>query len=540
VSRPLALLLLLCIACGGREKATTPAAAPPPSADAPHDGGRLVRRLDVDLVTMNPVVSSSRGDRYVVQYLFTPLIRLDRQLQPVAGLADSWEVSPDGLVYRFRLNQKATHSDGRPVRANDVVFTLGKIVDPSSEAIQFSGAFEQLDMSKTRAIDDHTVEVVFRRVKAQQLVHFTDVLVLPEHVYSKGNFRDDFNEQAVGSGPYRLVRREAGKEVVLERRSDYWGPKPPIRTVVFKVITDQSVAFNALKRGEIDEAMLTSDTWARERANPALTNQIDLRRFYLLNYNFLAWNNRHPLFKEKEVRRAMSMCMPVEAVIRDLYHGTARAMTGPFTPDEWAYNPSVPVIRYDPAEALRLLQGAGWGDSDNDGVLDRQGRPFRFSLIIMSGGTGHQLAQMLQAELKKIGVQLEISLMDGAMAIEKLMGGNFEAGYLSWDLDVDPDPYPLFHSTQTYPRGQNFVGYANAEVDKLLEQGRVELDQAKRKEIYWRVHQLLAEDQPYTWVIQVSQKWGVNRRVRGVDASPGFGFFLWYPGELEWWIAPGK
>ena len=210
VSRSLALLLLLCIACGGGEQVSAPKPAASRDDGAPVDGGRLVRRLDVDLVTMNPVVSTSRADRYVAQYLFTPLIRLDRNLMPVPGLAESWEVSPDGLVYTFHLNRKATHADRTPVRARDVVFTLARIVDPKSESVQLASSFDFLDLSRTRAIDDHTVEVVFRRKLATQLTRFVDVLVLPEHVYSKGDFRADFNNQAVGSGPYRLVRRESG------------------------------------------------------------------------------------------------------------------------------------------------------------------------------------------------------------------------------------------------------------------------------------------------------------------------------------------
>ena len=306
------------------------------------------------------------------------------------------------------------------------------------------------------------------------------------------------------------------------------------------MIDDQNVAYNALRRGEIDESLITSDIWARERTNPAVTREIDFRRFYTLNYNYVGWNNRHPLLRDKRVRRALSMCFPIEAVIRDLYHGTARAMTGPFTPDEWAFNPSVPAVRYDLDGAKKLFAEAGWTDTNADGTLDREGKPFRLELLIMSGGTGRQLGQMLQAELAKIGVTLDIAMMDGASAIERIMNGNFQGAYLSWDLDPDPDPYPLFHSSQTYPRGQNFVGYSNKEVDRILEQARVEVDQAKRRDLYWRFHEILAEEQPYTWVIQSSAKWGINRRVHGVEASRGYGLFLWHPGELAWWIAPER
>jgi peptide/nickel transport system substrate-binding protein len=235
------------------------------------------------------------------------------------------------------------------------------------------------------------------------------------------------------------------------------------------------------------------------------------------------------------------MCIRIDQVINDLYRGTARAMSGPFTPDEWAYNPNVPVIRHDLAGAKQLFAAAGWTDHDRDGVLDKDGKPFKVELLVMTGSaTGAQLAQLTQSEMKKAGVQVDIALMDGTMAIKRIQSGNFQSAYLSWDLDPDPDPFNLFHSSQMPPAGQNFVHYSNPEVDRLLDAARRELDQSKRKDLYWRLHEIIADDQPYTWVVQVSAKWGLNRRVRGVTASRGFGFFLWSPGELDWWLAPAR
>jgi peptide/nickel transport system substrate-binding protein len=537
----LLLLFALLVACSRDER---PAAKRelPPLDDSPQDGGTLVRRLDVDVTTLNPVRATSRYDRYLDHYLFTPLVYLDKDLRPVAGAAQSWTISDDGLLYRFELNPKATFSDGSPVRASDVVFTLRKIIDPESIAPQIRGSFEHLDLARTRAVDDHTVEVAFLEPLATQLIRFTDVMPLPEHIYGKGSFRNDFNETAVGNGPYRLVSRDPGKGLVLERRDDYWGTRPYIRRIVFKVIADHGTAWDALRRGDIDETILASDTWLRERTNPTLTSLIDFQRFYTLNYNYIAWNERLPLFSDKRVRRALSMCVPIEGVIQDLYHGTARAMSGPFTPDDFAYNPTVPVIRYDPEGAKRILAEVGWRDGDGDGVLEKEGKKFAFDLMILSGGaTTKQFAQMVQAELQKAGVQVEIRVIDISMGLQRIQEGNYEAAYLSWDLDPDPDPFSLFHSSQTPPRGQNFVFYKNAEVDRIIDEARRELDQTKRKELYWQLHKLLADDQPYTWTIQVSLKWGINKRVRGVNVSRGYGLFLWYPGELGWWIAhPAK
>lgn len=528
--------IAMTLACVPREGPPGKAAVPPPDT-SPKDGGTLFRRLEVNVVTLNPLLATSRYDRQVVQHLFTPLIYLDQSLLPAPGLAESWDVSDDGLLYTFRLNPKATFSDGRPVRAADVLFTVRKIVDPASEAVQVQGSFAGLDLSRSRTADDHTIEIAFRQPLAGRLTRFADVLVLPEHVYGKGSFKNDYNDMAIGSGPYTLTEWSPGTQVVVRRRDDYWGIRPHVETVVFKMVGNAQTAWNALKRGELHETMLTSDVWLREKDDPELGKAIEFRHFYALAYNFIAWNTRHPLLREPRIRRALAMCVPIESVIKDLYHGTARAMSGPFTPDEAAYNPSVPVIRQDPAEARRELASAGWLDTDGDGVLEKNGRRFELELITMSGsGITQQFAQMLQAEMAKAGVKLEIAVVDGATAIERILAGNYQSAYMSWDLDPDPDLFPILHSSQFPPLGQNFVFYRNREVDRLIEQARVEMDDSARKDLHWRLHELLADEQPYTWVIQPALKWGISRRVGGVEVSRGYGLFLWYPGEFGWWI----
>jgi peptide/nickel transport system substrate-binding protein len=539
------LAILLAAACSRERPAATSTAATAPSAavsdDTPRDGGTIVRRLDTDIATVNPVIPSSRYDRYVMNYIFTPLVQLNKAMQPIPGLAESWTISDDGLVYTFKLDEKATFSDGKPVRASDVLFTLRKIVDPASEAIQIAGAFEYLDLAKSKVIDDHTVEVAFKQPLASQLIRFNDVLTIPEHVYSKGEFRNDYNFTAVGSGPYRLVKRAEGREIVLERRPDFWSERPHIQTVIFKIIDDHVTAWNALKRGDIDETIVASDTWQREHNNPELTSYIDFRRFYTLNYNFIAWNNRHELLRDRDIRRALTMCVPVEAMVQDLYHGTARLMSGPFTPDDWAFNPRVEPVRFNVEEAKRIFASKGWRDTDKDGILEKNGRKFSLEFVVMSGSaTTQQVAQMVQSEMKKAGVNMNLALLDGATAIQRIVSGNYQVAYLGMDLDPDPDPFAMYHSSQIPARGQNFLYYNNPEADRLIEQGRRELDLGKRKELYWQLHETMAADQPAAWTLQVSAKWAFNKRVRGVETSNGLGLFSWYPGELGWWLASDK
>ncbi len=312
---------------------------------------------------------------------------------------------------------------------------------------------------------------------APQLAFFNDLLVAPEHVYSKGNFKTDFNFKVVGNGPYRLVRRVAGKEVLLERREDFWGTKPHIKNILFKVINEDATSWNAVQRGDVDETIISADTWARERNRPDLRRKLDFRRFYTLNYNFIPWNLRDPLLQDKRMRHALAMCVDLRSIIDNIYHGTARAVIGHFTPDMWAYNPEVQPIDYNPGEALRILNSLGWLDTNGDGILDRNGKPLQIEMLVVGGSAAsNPFAQIYQSSLKSIGVQLVITPLDGPSFFKRILAGNYQSAYLAWTLDPDPDPFQILHSSQFPPGGQNLVFYKSAEADKLMEDGRTTFD----------------------------------------------------------------
>ena len=535
VKRFVVLLLLAVVACTNERP--LPTVSTSDDLKKPQEGGTVIRRLQGDIATLNPVMAQSVNDRQVDYYLHTPMVHFDTNLSATPGLAEKWEISSDGRLYTLHLNPTATFSDGSNVTAGDVLFTLKKIIDPQTEAPQIAGAFDQLDLRTTHVVDPHTIVVGFKDGISPQLAHFNDLLVIPEHIYSRGDFKIDFASKVVGCGPYRLVRRVAGKEILLERRPEYWGPRPNLQRVLFKVIADDITAWNAMKRGEIDETIISTDTCLAEGRRPELQKFIDFRRFYTLNYNYIAWNNRDPVLGDKRLRRALAMCIDLKSIIENVYHGTARAMNGPFTPDQWAYNPDVPVIEYNPQEALRTLRSLGWLDTNKDGLLDKGGKPLKLEMLITAGSiASNPFAQLFQAELKKVGVELDVVPLDFATLIQRVLAGNYQCAYLSWNLDPDPDPFAIFHSSQFPPRGQNFVFYSNPEADRLLEEGRREFDQTKRKKTYQQLHALLADDQPYTWTLQVSSKWAINQRIRDVKESKGWGLFQWFPGELGWWI----
>lgn len=523
------LLLLLVVFCAKRE---TPQPPPPQPKPENRDGGSIVRRLEGDPTTLNYVLQTTEDEAQVLSLLYDPLIAVDQNLEPVAATAARWEVLDGGKTFVLHLDPRATFSDGQPVRATDVVFTLNKILD--EESPQFSAWFASLDREQTKAIDERTVRVAFQEPHAGR-IHSFHIGVMPEHVYAKENFGK--TTKVVGNGPYVLKRRQRNRGILLERREDYWREKPHLQSILFKPIADDATAWRALQRGEVDVSRVNNDVWNRVKDDPAVRRDIEFHSVYQLAYNAIAWNLDDPILSDARVRRALAMAFDRQSVIDRLYAGQARVVTGPFTPDQPAANPEVSAIEFNPTAASGLLSSAGWRDTNGDGVLDREGKPFALTLLIVAGSApSRDQAQVFQESLRAIGVQLEIRALDEAAFYGQVLERNFQAAYLSWVNEFDPDPSDLFHSGQLAPAGMNVIGYRNAEADQLMDEARVELDPAQRRRLYHELHDVLARDQPYLWTVQVAEKWGVRRRVQNVQHSKGAGLFHWWPGARGWWV----
>jgi len=530
---PLSITLLF-VACGAEPEAGRPREGG--VAEKPERGGTLVRRLEGDVSTLNFVTSSTLYEKYVLSYLHDGILEWDENLELKGGVASEWSVSENGREFTFVIDSRATFSDGTPVKASDLIFTVATIVDPKSKSVQFAGLFEDIDLNATRAIDERTARVVFRRARAAQIEAF-NIPILPEHVYSEGDFAKDYDDVSIGTGPYEMIRFDPGERILLERRDDYWRDEPWIDRVEFRFIEDDTIAWAAMKRGEIDEMRVKSDWWASERDDPEVREVLEFRQFYDLAYNFIAWNFADSILAEKNVRIAMTMALDRSSIIENLYHGTGRVLTGPFTPEQWAYDPDIAPIEFNPTAAAGLLREAGWSDSDGDGTLDRDGVPLRIDILVSSGSqVSGQIGQILQDEAGRLGVRIEVVPLDSSTFFRRILEGDFQAAILGIGVDVDPDVHSLFHSSQIVPNGQNFVAFANDEVDRLIELGRSETNREERVAVYRRLHRILHDEQPYTWVIQASEKWAVNKRIRGVRLGAGLGLYLWHPGPRGWWI----
>jgi len=550
-----AVVLCLCAACRARTEPTLPSVAasvatratPVPalgflneSAAGPvTEGGVLRCRLLGEPTTLNAVLQSSAPEAQVLQYVQRNLLDFDARMDLVPGLAEGIVGSADGRDYTLTLRPEARWEDGRPVTARDAVFTIRKITDPSVAAPVFKPLFE--DLESVEALDARRLRVRFRDPYAFRPMAFV-LPVIPEHRFEKrgaaGFVGSPQGRAPLSDGPYRVASWKAQESVELERNRRYWGAPGHFDRIVFRILPDDTTAYRLLVGGGLDEDQIDAASKERASSDAAFASCCRLVEFYNLDYNYIALNNRSPLFSDARVRRALTMLLDRASIVRHLYRGSARIISGPWAPDSPAYDPAVAPLPFDPAAAARLLEEAGWKDGNGNGIRDRDGREFEFDLLVSAGSTvGRQIDEMLAAELARVGVAVHVRTMEWAAFVEHVDAGDFQAASLAWSaVDPNPDPYFYWHSSQCAPRGLNNGCYRNPEADRIMEETRRELDPERRRAALHRLHRMFRDEAPAIFVVNASQKFAFQRRVRGLVTSP-LGLWSIWPGPLQWWAA---
>jgi len=335
----------------------------------------------------------------------------------------------------------------------------------------------------------------------------------------------------VGTGPYVFKSWETGKQVILVRNRGYWNKekRPNLDRIVFKIITDDVVALDVLKKGQLDMMGLTPIQWVRQTQTSRFKEGFEKYQYYLANYSYIGWNMRRPYFEDKRVRRALTMLLDREKILRTLRFGLGKLVTNNFYVNGPYYDHSIEPWPHDPEQARALLAEAGWVDHDNNGVRDKDGVPFVFEFLIPAGGPfQEQLATILKEDLETVGIQMTIRKLEWAVFTEQLKDHAFDATSLGWSLGVEADPYQVWHSSQA-ERGSNFVGFVNEEADRLIEQGRREFDKGQRTELYRRFQQIINEEQPYTFLYCNPALVAIARRFENVHVYPlGVNVHEWF------------
>lgn len=494
-----------------------------PMEEYPGDEGDwLVWSLSAEPATLNEIHDSGgMATRWIVSgNIFESLLRYDPdefELEPF--LVESFKVSDDGLEISFVIRDDVYFSDGHPITADDVIFTYETITNPGVDAASLANYYR--DIERVEKISEREVKFIMKRVYFKSLEFAGGMPIMPKHIYSFDD-PDEFNKRIsnpIGSGPYIFEKWNVGREVVLRRSENYWGRKPKLSKVVYKIITNDIAAIQALRAGDTDYLRPLPDQFSD------LSKDEEFKKdFYCLSYwtpavgyFWIGWNQDRPFFKERVVRLAMTYLVDREMICKHLLRSPdAIVPTGNFYMFGPQSDPNIKPLPYDPDKAKQLLEDAGWVDSDGDGVRDKAGVAFRFRYMIVSGTYLHeQMAKLVKDEAAKAGIEVIIDPYEWSVFIQKVQNREFDAVNMAWAGGLAGDPYQIWHSSQI-EGGSNYVGFSNSEADAIIEEARRTLDDDKRNKLYHKFHRIIHDEQPYTFVYTRPQQRFLHRRFENV------------------------
>lgn len=470
----------------------------------PKDPSALVQNLPQDPENLNPLTSNSAYAGAVYVFVYEQLFELDNvTLLPKPKLAARWEISPDHLQYTFYLRGDVKWQDGVPFTADDVVYTYERIQDPKVDAAPLRNYMK--DVLKAEKIDATTVRFTYRQPYFGALYSIGLMTIIPKHIFNNG---EDFNahtanRKPVGTGPFEFVEWKTGERVILKRFEKYWGPPYHFDQMLFKIVPDQNVTFQILKKRELDLIDLNPLQWARQTSSEKFAQHFAKHKLITPFgvYSYIGWNLKRPYFKDKRVRQALAHLVDRDELNDKLLFGLYQSVTGPYYPLGKNYDTSLPPMAYDLEKAKQLLEEAGWKVDPQTGLRAKEGVPFRFTLLFSSGVQFYeQLTPILMKNFLKAGIEVEPRRLEGVALFKLMQDHDFDAYMAAWGRGAgDEDLYQIWHSSQSQG-GSNNIFYANPEVDRLLEEGRGEFDPSKRGELNKKIHRILWEDQPYLFM----------------------------------------
>ncbi len=510
----------------------------------------LYLNLDGSPQNLNPIFGSSQYEFTVTDLLFEQPFMFDNKMDWLVNPAwvDSYEESEDHFTATLKLKPGLTWHDGEPLTAHDIVYSWQSIIDDQVPCPAVKTG--TIDIEECIALDDLTVKYVHKEAvpTAKWNILFP---IIPKHLYEKGqeenpdlmtgDYYSELNRNPVGSGPYKLVEWAANERIVLDRWEDYPGEKPYFQRIVFRLIQDRNAQLLAFEKGELDCTLLTHDQFA---------NQTNGERFATVgvklkkpewSYYYIGWNmdGSNPFFNDKTVRHAMTHALNMPLILDNVLYNLADQAHGIYHPDSWMYNPNIELLLFDIAKAQQLLDEAGWLKDEQDGwrykTIDGERVKFEFTLMLPQGSqVGPKIANYFQQDLRSIGVDMKTRTIEWATFQQMTRKHEFQAFIAGWGTGTDPDTGWNLWRTEEYNTGRNYGGYSNERVDELFTQGRQEFDHEKRKAIYQEIHNIIYDDQPYTFIFNRASTYAVNKRIRGVQSGPR-GLFNFSPSIKGWW-----
>ncbi len=506
-------------------------------------GDWLMLSFGTGLRTLTPLVSSDAYASEVQSYVIEPLVTRDPDTLEWQGLlAESWEVSDDGMRIVFNLRRDVTFSDGVPFTARDVAFSFEFIMNEAIAAPRARAYYAKI--ARVTALDDHRVEFVFAEPYFNSFLLAGSMDILAEHFYRR--FLDDpraFNESRgllLGTGPYRLSNPESWTpdqgRVELERNPRYWGPvDPSYDRIVWRVIENDSARLTTFRNGDIDVYTARPREYQKLLDDAAL--QARSAHFEYMSpvagYSYIAWNQsrggKATRFADARVRRAMTHLTDVQRMIDEVILGYGEVAVSPFSARSKQHDATLTPIPFDLERAVQLLKEAGYADRNGDGILeDEAGVPFEFELTFFQDNEDtRQMVLFLRDVYARAGVVMKPRPSEWSVMLEDIKNKNFDAVTLAWTSGIEVDIFQIFHSSQAIEGGDNFVSYRNPELDRLIDAARAEVDEDARMALWRQAEAHLVADQPYTFLLRRQTLAFVDKRIANlVNTSLGLNLMM--------------
>ena len=497
-------------------------------------GGTLIDAMLGEPSNLISMIAGDSASSAISGNIYNKLIKYDKNLELAPEIAEKWTISSDQKTITFQLKKDLKWSDGHNLTSEDVLFTW-KLVTDDKTRTPYGSDYKLVDRAEVP--DLHTFRVVYKKAYAPALDSWATLQILPKHILKDEDInRTFFSRKPVGSSYYKLAQWVNGEKLTLEASPSSVMGEPNISNLTSRFIPDTSSQFLELIADNIDLMNINPIQFARViPSKPDLKNKLALYKELGNSYTYLGFNSKHLPFKDIKVRQAINYAIDKQEIIDGVLLGLGEPVASPYKPGTRWSNRTLYPYPYDKNQALKLLREAGFNDTNHDGILEKDGKPFTFEILTNQNKQREMTAVLIQRRLKDVGIDVKIRVIEWASFVNQFIKtGDFDAVILGWSLSLDPDQYNIWHSSQQKPGQFNFIGYNNKEVDQLLEEGRTELNPDKREKIYHAFSKILLRDSPVIYLYAGYGLTAMSKRIKGIESpTPPAGIAY---NSYEWFI----
>jgi peptide/nickel transport system substrate-binding protein len=499
----------------------------------PESGGALTNAMIGEPNNLIAMIAGDSASSAIAGQIFNSLLKYDENLGFEGDLADSWIISDDYKKITFNLKQDIKWADDKSFTCKDVLFTWKKVTDPDTRTPY--GSDYQL-VSSASCANNHIFIAEYDEPYAPALETWASLHILPEHLLKDEDINDTyFSLNPTGSNYYALDEWTTGQQVKLKTNPNSVHGRPLLEKKITRIIPDLSSQFMELIAGNIDLMNINPIQYSRVfPSRSELNDKINLYKEMGNGYTYFGFNLKKKPFDDVNIRKAISYAINKEEIINGVLLGLGEEITSPYKPGTYWENKLINKISFDVSKSRELLEKSGYQLNANN-IYEKDGKPLAFEILTNQNKQREMTAVLIQRRLQDIGIDVSIRVIEWASFVNRFIKtGEFEAVVLGWSLSLDPDQFSIWHSSQQGPGQFNFIGYNNSRVDTLLEDGRKELNNEKRKLIYDEFSKIIYDEQPIIYLYAGYGLTAIHKKIKGVKKiTPPAGVFH---NDYEWYI----